>query len=91
MKKAVPKPTRPRGAGKIHTGPDWLRKIESHDRNVRRREKIYRDHFVRLSPDSLKLIDNSRKLDLTGLNRLGPVRSEDEYDMHYVGRKNDSD
>jgi hypothetical protein len=75
MKKAVAKPARPfnRRQPPEH---EWEREIASFDRNVRRWNKKFKDHVVRIDHGTVRLITSDRKLNLDLLNALSPVREE---------------
>jgi hypothetical protein len=86
MNHAVPRPMRPKKAGKtvtgkIVTGEEWMRKLDNYDRSQRRRDRKHRDRCVRLPQHCTEIIDNGRKVNLDRLNHLGPVRTEDEVVM----------
>jgi hypothetical protein len=73
MKKAVPTPARPRNAAPLGVREPWERAIDNYDRSVRRREKKYRQHVIRLDPMWIALISTDRRLPLDRLNSLDPV------------------
>lgn len=74
MKKAVPKPMRPRRFGEAPRTEEWQRRIDNYDRSERRRESKYRERVVALSQLAVGLIHSDRTVDLSNLNRLGPTR-----------------
>jgi len=73
MKKAVPKFPRPRFAGRSFARAGWERQIDNYDRMVRRQNKRYREHVVRIGQLAVSLISSEHKLPLSRLNDLDPL------------------
>jgi len=73
MRKAVPKPTRPRGACCAPPPEPWEREIDNYDRSVRRRNRAFRSRVVRIDHEYVGLIVSDRTLpQLSRLNELEP-------------------
>ena len=70
MKKAVPRPMRPRTSTHILSREIWLRKIDSFDRQVRRQNKRHRDTVVFIDANTTSIIFSDRSVPLSRLNRL---------------------
>lgn len=77
MKKAVPKPARP-FSHKTEQPQAWRKTIASYDRYVRRRNKLFKDHVLRVDHETIRLIKGDRTLHLDILNSLNRVRDYEE-------------
>jgi len=73
MKKAVPHPTRPRFSNKAYARNEWERQIDNFDRTIRRRNKRFRQHVVRIDHLAVGLISSDHKIPYSYLNGLDPV------------------
>ena len=73
MRKAVPVPAHPRSSVAVQKREEWERAMDNYDRVIRRREKKYRQHVVRIDHLAVALITSDRRLPLDGLNALVPI------------------
>jgi hypothetical protein len=77
MKKAVAVPVR-HFRRQPENPPGWQSQMESFDRKIRRWNKKFKDHVVRINQDAVELITSDRKLKLDQLNDLTSVREYDD-------------
>ncbi|MCK4719735.1 hypothetical protein KAU08_03700 [bacterium] len=77
MKKAAPSAARPFSRTPPEE-PKWKREIDSYDRRVRRWNKKFKDHVVRIDQGTVRIISADRKLPLSILNDLEAVREYDD-------------
>ena len=73
MKTAVPSLTRPNFSNKAHTRDEWERRIDNYDRTIRRRNKRFRKHVVRIDHHAVGLISSDHSIPYSFLNGLDPV------------------